>query len=91
MGEEDGQGDFPVRGCRCLTWPAAAALKERQLTLSWEPVGTHGDASALQGKEGESTVTRGWEMLEVLSTFKPERNFLSSSAFFVHASVVAPG
>lgn len=46
---------FPVRGCRCLTWPAAAALKGPQLTLSWEPVGTHGDASALQGKEGEST------------------------------------
>lgn len=46
-GHEDGQGDFPVRGSRCVTWPTAVVLKERQLTLSWEPMRTHGHASTL--------------------------------------------
>lgn len=55
VGEEDGQGDFPVRGCRCVTWPTAVTRKERQLTLSWESMGTHGEERTLQGKEGGST------------------------------------
>lgn len=63
--EEDGQGDFPVRGCRCVTWPTAVMLKERQLTLSWESMGTHGDASTLQEKEKESTGEKSYEMMQI--------------------------
>lgn len=53
--EEDGQGDFPARGCRCVTWATSATLEERQLTLSWESMGTHGHACTQQGQEGDST------------------------------------
>lgn len=76
--EEDGQGDFPVRGCRCVTWSTAVTLKEPQLTLSWESMGTHGNAFTLQGKEGESTGEKSYEVIQILGTFKPERERSSS-------------
>lgn len=73
MDEEDGRGDFPVRGCRCVTWPTAVTLKEPQLTLSWKALGTHGDASTLQGKEGESRREKKSEMMQILGPLTPER------------------
>lgn len=50
-------------------------------------MGIHGHASTLRGKGGESTGESSWETLQMLGTFKPERE--TSSAHLLSLPMLA--